>query len=217
MRRNNIPVLLVVWVIFSLIQQACAASTATETPTPEPPEPTSVPSDTVVPTDTPVPTPQDTATPTLEPSPTVAPGYEAALVYVGRWEGSWRNITFGSNGPIEGEFLVYPDGTAEISVDVGGFVFGMVDPDPITFAGTYNETEAIFELFNDPVFGYLIATISAVTNEITLVGEIIPDSGIASLEASGMFTENTINTEYTVVFATGGQAVGEANLTKVEE
>jgi len=211
MTHNKNRILMVFLVILVFTLSACGEDDVqpTTVPTPVPPSP--------VPADTAVPTPEPTATATVEPSPTVAPGYEIAMQYVGSWEGSWRNITFGSTGPITVETMVFPDGTAEFTVDIGGMVFGAVNPDPATYTGTYNEVGATFNFLDDPVFGEVVMTISFADSSITVTGELIPDPGIARIEATGTFTEDTVTAEYTVFFTGGGQAVGETNLTRVEE
>jgi hypothetical protein len=211
MGRKNIYTYLTIVLILFITQMACGASTPTETPTPEPPPPTDVPAD------TPEPTPEPTEAPTVEPTPATAPGYEQAVLFAGRWEGSWTNITFGSTGPVTIEVMIHDDGTADLTVDVGGMVFGAVNPDPATYSGTYDAEGAYFTIMDDPVFGEVVMTISAADNSFTITGELIPDPGIASIEASGMFTEDTVDGEYTVFFAGGGQAVGETTLTKIEE
>ena len=44
--------------------------------------------------------PTTTDEPTATPQPTVDTGYDAALLYAGKWKGEWVNATFGSKGPI---------------------------------------------------------------------------------------------------------------------
>lgn len=180
---------------------ACGGGGAPEaTPTPEPEQ--------MAPTAT-TPPPEPTAAPTA----TEDTGYEQARAFAGEWSGSWENTTFGSSGDAHASIDVQPDGTATFTVDLDGMVFGMLDPDPMTYEGTYNADGATFEAPGDPLFGDL--TIFVVPGgEVTINGELVPIEGIASLSASGNISEDTIELEYTVVFTGGGEAMGVLNLTK---
>jgi hypothetical protein len=198
---------LTVGFILLMILSACGKKT--ETP------PTPTPSPTLKPEPTTTPTPRPTAT--EPPEPAEAPGYDQAIPYSGRWEGQWRNITFGSNGKIEVEVIIYPDGRAEISIDIGGFVFGMIDPDPKTYLGTYDADGAVFEVEEDPVFGTVVVTLSFASGEIVGTTEDIPDPTIARMESTGMMTPEEVTGVYTVFFAGGGEATGDVTLTKVAE
>ncbi|MBW8012259.1 MAG: hypothetical protein FVQ83_13650 [Chloroflexi bacterium] len=124
------------------------------------------------------------------------------------------NITFGSTGGIEVQAVVNPDGTAEFTIDVGGFVFGAIDPAPQTYFGTYDADGAYFEVLDDPVFGDVVLTISF-DGEINMTGELIPDAGIATMEATGTLSIDEINATHTITFVGGGEAVGEVTLTRV--
>lgn len=176
-----------------------------------------------IPTPTPTPKPEPTATQTPRPTateppePAEAPGYDQASPYSGRWEGQWRNITFGSTGEIEVEVTIHPDGKAEISIDIGGFVFGMIDPDPKTYEGIYDAEGATFEVEDDPVFGKVVVTISFASGEIVGTTEDIPDPTIARMESTGTMTPEKVTGVYTVFFAGGGEATGDVTLTKVVE
>lgn len=181
-----------------------AEPTATTTPPPQEPA-----------TDTPEPTPEPSDTPTAEPSPTEDTGYDRALLFTGKWEGEWRNTTFGSRGGIEAEAFANPDGTASFSIDLGGLVFGALDPDPQTYSGTFDAEGAYFQILDDPVFGEVLITILS-SGEVSMTADLIPDPGIATMEATGALTPDELTATYTITFIGGGQASGEVTLTKVE-
>lgn len=179
------------------------------------PPPTPTPSPTLKPVPTVTRTPRPTAT--EPPEPAEAPGYDQASPYSGRWEGQWRNITFGSTGDIEVEVMIHPDGRAEISIDIGGFVFGMIDPDPKTYTGTYDADGAVFEVEEDPVFGKVVVMLSFASGEIVGTTEDIPDPTIARMESTGTMTPEEVTGVYTVFFAGGGEATGDVTLSKAVE
>ena len=70
--------------------------------------------------------------------------YQAAQAFQGEWSGSWLNKTFGSTGEASASIRVEPGGQAEFTLDLGGMVFGLIDPDPITYTGTFDETGASY-------------------------------------------------------------------------
>lgn len=87
--------------------------------------------------------PAETTTTTAAPVTTSAPETTeaapnplvvAALEFEGRHSGEWNNTTFGSSGSID--LTIEVDEAAEVLIvttDLGGFVFGGADPDPITY------------------------------------------------------------------------------------
>lgn len=60
----------------------------------------------------------------------------------GRWEGSWFNNTFQSTGSWVSEFST-AGSTITATTDLGGFVFGGPDPDPVTGSFTVNPDGSI--------------------------------------------------------------------------
>ncbi len=180
----------------------------TETLAPEPTF-TAVPP-TIAPTETAIPT----STPT--PEPTVDTGYNDALLYEGAWEGKWINTTFGSQGPIEVLVGVNPDGTITFSMDVGGFVFGLLDPDPVVYTGVFDASGAEITIVEDPVWGD--ATVSFRENgEFEFNAALVPDAEIASMVITGTFSEEKADGEYLIKFTGSGSAKGTIELEKISE
>lgn len=147
------------------------------------------------------------------PSLLQIPPYEAAKAYEGSWAGQWTNTTFGSAGAVTVQITITEDGTATYTVDLGGMVFGVIDPPEMTYVGTFDADGALFEAPGDPLFGDLTITINA-AGEIAVVGDLVPIAGIARLEAGGTVTPGTMELTYTVFFAGGGSAVGVMTLEK---
>lgn len=194
MRKHSLIIIL----LTTMLLGACAGdaaqeATATNTPEPTPASPTSPP-----------PTPEPTATEDL---------FALVEPYLGEWSGEWRNTTFGSSGAVRATLEAQPDGTASFTVDLDGFVFGALDPDPKTYTGSYTADGATFEAPGDPLFGDLTIQASF-DGQVTITGEMVPVPGIAQLDAVGSFTPQEIALEYTVTFAGGDLAEGEMTLTK---
>ena len=158
-----------------------------------------------------VPAPSDVP----ELTPTKDNTFDQAQLYVGEWSGEWRNTTFGSTGAARASTTAEPDGSATFTVDLDGFVFGALDPDPMTYIGTYTADGATFETPDDPLFGDLTIIVTR-DGEITIQGELVPIDGIASLFATGTITADEVSLNYTVAFSGGGEAVGELVLTKTQ-
>jgi hypothetical protein len=59
------------------------------------------------------------------------------------------------------EIIVREDGTASLIFDLDANVFGMFDPDPITFDFGFDADGAIFEASEDSVFGDLVFVLTA--------------------------------------------------------
>jgi hypothetical protein len=72
----------------------------------------------------------------------------------GRYEGAWNNLTFGSMGAASLDVsIVGTDGS--FTLDLDGFVFGVIDPPAATVTGTVNPDGSVdFDITNpDPIFG----------------------------------------------------------------
>jgi len=148
-------------------------------------------------------------------TPEFPPGYEEILAFAGSWEGEWRNITFGSSGPMTLECLPEMDGIVTCTVDIGGMVFGMVDPVPQTYTLSYDHEGVKFEILSDPVFGEIKGEM-LFNGEVSAIAEIIPDPGIASMTSSGLWAHESFKGTQ-ITFGNGGGAEGEIELHKVSE
>lgn len=157
--------------------------------------------------------PQPTATPEAEPTATPDTGFNTYAAWAGSWTGNWTNTTFGSTGPIEAMIEFNPDGTASFTFDAGGFIFGAFDPDVITFDASFDAFGITIDLPGDLIFGDVTVTINP-DGTFTMVGDLIPTDGIARVEASGTFSETSIEGTYTVFFNGSGFADGTFTMTR---
>ena len=133
----------------------------------------------------------------------------------GDWRGTWTNTTFSSNGGILLSILDNGNGTLDITVDLGGFVGGLMDPPAHTITANINPDGS--GAFSGAVAGTMIGpvNINLANNgalSISLPNIMLP--GFASFSASGVMTASSMSLNYTVNF-TMGSASGTANATKI--
>jgi hypothetical protein len=140
--------------------------------------------------------------------------YQRALEMAGEWEGTWVNNTFSSTGAASLLIEVNPSGLATLTLDLDGFIFGMLDPDPVTYTANFGGGRVDLDVSDDPVFGDFLAS-GLADGTIAIEAELIPIEGIASLTAEGTFTPQQIFLSYNVEFLGGGDANGVVILTKV--
>jgi hypothetical protein len=160
---------------------------------------------------TPGETPSVEADTPLEPP--VDDSYDRALEMAGEWRGMWINNTFASTGAARLLIEVDPSGMATLTFDLDGYVFGLFDPDPITYTANFGGGRIDFDVSDDPVFGDFLAS-GLADGTVSIEAELIPVEGIATLFAEGTFTPLEIHLTYTVEFIGGGEAMGELDLTK---
>jgi len=194
MKRN----ILLLSLILILALAACGPKDATETPAAEPTEEMVVEEE---------PTPE----PTEEPDT----GYDTFAPFAGTWSGSWTNTTYGSTGSIEATIEFNMDGTGTFTFDAGGFVFGAFDPPAITFDATFDAMGVTIDMPGDEFFGDVTVTLNP-DGTFTMIGDLIPTSGIAKVEATGTFTETSMEGTYTVFFDGNDVAEGTFSMTKAE-
>jgi len=178
---------------------AAKVAPAVKAPAPAPaptdtaaPAPTDTPEPAPAPTDTPEPAPEPTDTP--EPEPTDTPGYDAAVLMAGDWVGEWNNLTYGSSGPPTASIVVREDGTASITFDLDGFVFGLLDPPAITFDMNFDADGVVYDKAGDSLFGDLTLTVTA--DVWTIMAE--SEAAFIVLEVEGTLSPDLIDATYTV-------------------
>lgn len=183
MNRRLTVLLFALWI--AALAAGCAGSSIDEPP-PPPPEPTAPPS----PTDTPQPAP---------PS-----AYDVAQQFAGSWSGTWANTTYGTTGSADMTVVVNEDGTFEVTIDLGGMVFGAVDPPPLTYSGTYEAgAGASFGGEGDPTFGDVTVSITPDGQLSGRLEGILGGSGLA--EVTGTVTPEMVNLEYSIpIFSATG-------------
>jgi hypothetical protein len=142
--------------------------------------------------------PGTTAAPATTAAPTttadaVAARVAAAAALAGVYTGEWHNNTFGSTGAIDAALTVdEAAATAELTVDLGGNVFGASDPDPFTVAfdlsagGPYAGSNDLLGEFTVEVEadGHVVITAPAVPG---LGLEVIMEADIADGVVTGTY------------------------------
>lgn len=137
------------------------------------------------------------ATTTTVPTTTTTAVSEWLLLarsLAGSYSGEWHNLTFNSRGPIDIDLTVDESaGTATLSLDLGGSVFGGMDPPPVimVFDGT---TEGNYS-GNDPLFGAFTATFDT-DGKFTLNAPSLPSRPGNSVTFTGQFTPQEVTGTY---------------------
>jgi len=144
--------------------------------------------------------------------------YEEYNVMAGTWQGQWKNTTFGSSGASKATVIVNEDGTASFTIDIDGMVFGMVNPDPKTFRGNFND-KGIVITQKDDLFGDVTITIVKTGESeatVNVKSENITTPGIKSMTANGTLDAEKIHMDYEVQFTAGNPAKGVFDMTKID-
>lgn len=199
MKRSLIPLSLLLVLVLALALSACASDTKT-------PEQTSPPEQSEA-------MPEEEPTPVPEPTATTDTGYATFAPFAGSWSGSWTNTSFGSTGAIEAAIEFNADGTGAFTFDAGGFIFGAFDPPSMTFDASFDATGVTIDLPGDAFFGDVSVTINP-DGTFIMVGDLVPTDGIARVEATGTFTDTSIEGTYIVFFDGSGVAEGTFTITK---
>jgi hypothetical protein len=137
-----------------------------------------------------------------------------AAALAGNWSGQWRNVTFGSTG--SATMAVSADTVAQtfrVTLDLNGLVFGLSDPLPQTFSGSYTPTAGADVHGTTLLFGDLTLKVTP-TGQIT--GSVSDLSGptVSRLDFTGTATATLVTINYTVMFTAGGTAVGVLTMIK---
>ena len=70
--------------------------------------------------------------------------------FIGNWDGSWTNNTFGSTGSATMTITSDPNNmAAQMMLDMNGNVLGGADPDPMTLNGNYTDTDFTVKLTDE--------------------------------------------------------------------
>lgn len=148
-----------------------------------------------------------------------SPYYDDYKDIAGDFSGSWQNLTFGTTGDTTTNVEIDPDGRAAFTIDLGGFVFGVLDPDAKTYESTYDESGVVFTAEADDLFGDLTITIVSNGNDtaqITFTGTNVPVIGIDSITADGTLYSDSLDMNYQITLEDTTLAEGIFNLTKTE-
>ena len=135
------------------------------------------------------------------------------FAYLGLWTGTWTNTTFGSSGSVSVNIVDNGNGTVAVTVDLGGFVGGLMDPDPRTDNVTINaDGSANYSEIQD-MLGELNVTLSD-NGQLNISTPNIPTTGFDSFTTSGTVSATSVALTTNVIFTGGGSASGTVNATK---
>ena len=111
--------------------------------------------------------------------------------YVGRWD----NITFASFGDAKVRFDI-AGSDVTMTVDMDGFVFGLLDPDPVAFAGTIVGNEIRID---DTVmtYGMVNATVGS-NGAVSYTLTMVPMTGFVDITGTGTVSDSAFNLTYDI-------------------
>jgi hypothetical protein len=214
-------------IAIALVAAACGdddpagepAPAATEAPAPQvtsaPPAPTQAPAEPTQPPATDPPATEAPVAPTTETPEDSAKARRiaGAALLAGDWVGEWNNTTFGSTGSIEVTVIVDTEvGFLLANTDIGGSVFGQVDPEPRTFE---------LDLVTGPPYerrSGLLGEFTIVIGEdgsFTLTADDVSAEGIATMTITGTLGLAEFSATYVIGFEGGGTAEGTIEVAKV--
>lgn len=143
--------------------------------------------------------------------------YDQYKVVAGTFTGQWQNLTFGTSGDVTTVVEIDEDGRAAFTIDLGGLVFGLIDPDPKTYESTYDATGVVFTAQDDDLFGDLTITITVNDNDtanVVFTSTDNPNTGISGLNADGTLYADALDLDYQIIFSDESTADGIMNLTQ---
>lgn len=134
-------------------------------------------------------------------------------VYPGDWLGDWHNTTYATTGSAKITFTNdTPTSTLTIRHELGGSVLGLGTATPETFQGTYTST-GITMTGTSARFGDMTLTIQE-NGSFVGSGVNLPNPAISRVDFNGVITPSRIDINYTVTFAIGTVARGNASVVK---
>lgn len=137
----------------------------------------------------------------------------ANFPYLGLWTGTWTNTTFGSSGSVSVNIVDNGNGTVAVTVDLGGFVGGILDPEPRTDNVAIRADGSVDYSGTQDMLGTLNVTVSD-TGQIEISTPNITTTGFNSFTVSGTATNTTATLTTNVVFSNGSSASGTVNASK---
>lgn len=148
------------------------------------------------------------ATTTFNPTMTVEP----RMIYSGNWNGTWVNNASQNKGT--GTMIIALDTPAQsmqFTIDLDGLVFGIQNPQPLTFSGSY--TNLGVSLNVPTPIGTLTATIAQGGQ---IAGNVVATPGlpITRIDFTGAATPTTVTVNFTLTLAGGDTAPGVITFTK---
>jgi len=119
-----------------------------------------------------------------------------------RFQGIWNNTTFGSDGGVELDVELTESRLSGV-LDLGGFVFGATDPDPVVFDAPIDESGvATAHVVGNATFGDLTFAIDTRAGTLLLDAPDVPGTRIQSMVVNGNFSPAGIAGTYRIEFET---------------
>jgi hypothetical protein len=135
--------------------------------------------------------------------------------FEGTYSGTWTNTTFGSTGPASVQVRVrHAESAVEITLTLGGNVFGQPSPAPETLSATITAGQPLS--FTSKTFGPTTVTFDAATMKLTFTSNDVPSARVKTFVATATITDpKTIDLAYDVTFRDATPAAkGMAKLTR---
>jgi hypothetical protein len=125
--------------------------------------------------------------------------------YLGTYNGTWNNTTFGSNGPAHITVADTAPGSLTATLTLEGNVLGLPAPAPFTHAITLSPSGAITFDGSSPL-GMVTGTANADGTANVTISQV--GHGIDTVVLTGAIVPGNIDLVYTVYFTLGGTASG---------
>ncbi len=149
-------------------------------------------------------------------APATTDPFALAAQFEGTFSGRWTNTTFGSTGRASIELaLDRADGAMNITIDLGGNVFGETAPKPESLTAQLVLGEGLS--FESKTFGETTVSVdlTGAAPVITVSSPDVPSDRIKTFSATATITDpDTIDFAYMVTFRGGGSAEGTAPLSR---
>lgn len=146
----------------------------------------------------------------------ISAGAGAQTFNIGDYTGQWDNITFGSSGSAMLGIVDMGGGVLQGTLDLGGFVFGQGDPDPVSFSGMLAGDAFTIDAFSSPTYGDVSGGIDSLGNlSIDLVNAAGGSFSLVTLRGTAI--GDSIQFDYEIYTAASGDpfAIGEVNMRYV--
>ncbi len=130
----------------------------------------------------------------------------------GTWSGTWTNTSFASSDAINATITIDIETLSAVMVlDVDGFVFGQLNPLPMTILGTLMPTTMVVD-YNAPLHGRVAFELAL--GAFDLQSESVPAACCSAWTYTGTNSTTEHSGSFTVEFPGGGSAQGVVTVTK---